>query len=100
MSELSVPSRRGFLTSGIAALICSPAIVRASSLMPVRSFVSQEQLYEITEISTGDLTIQQICKETVRIFAQRYSVLPLQYRELSGFSVGDKLTFAPFTSNF
>jgi hypothetical protein len=39
MPELIKPSRRGFIT-GLAALVAAPAIVRASSLMPVRSIAS------------------------------------------------------------
>ena len=31
-------SRRGILIGAASALVCAPAIVRASSLMPVRSF--------------------------------------------------------------
>jgi hypothetical protein len=38
MTALEIPSRRLFLGAA-AALICSPAIVRASSLMPVKSFL-------------------------------------------------------------
>lgn len=36
MRMLIQPTRRGFLT-GLGALLAAPAIVRASSLMPVRS---------------------------------------------------------------
>lgn len=36
MSDLLVPSRRGFLT-GLGAILCAPAIVRVASLMPVKA---------------------------------------------------------------
>jgi hypothetical protein len=37
MSNLLLPSRRGFLT-GLGACFAAPAIVRAASLMPVRAW--------------------------------------------------------------
>lgn len=36
VDSLPVPSRRGFIT-GVMALVAAPAIVRASSLMPVKN---------------------------------------------------------------
>lgn len=37
-------ARRSFLT-GAALLVASPAIVRASSLMPIKSYLSEADLY-------------------------------------------------------
>jgi len=36
MPELIKPTRRGFIT-GLVALVAAPAIIRASSLMPINS---------------------------------------------------------------
>ncbi len=38
MTEIIVPSRRGFV-AGLAALIAAPAIVRAGNIMPVRNYI-------------------------------------------------------------
>lgn len=38
MAFAGIPSRRGFL-AGLSAIIAAPAIVRASSLMPVRGII-------------------------------------------------------------
>jgi hypothetical protein len=45
MSDIALPSRRGLLL-GLTALIASPAIVRASSLMPVKML--KNEIYPIS----------------------------------------------------
>lgn len=79
MSELLVPSRRGFL-GGLLGLIAAPAIVKATSLMPVRaerlevrigdrvSIEGLEEEYEITGQSNGLLTINKITREAIRMW--------------------------------
>ena len=45
MSELILPSRRGFL-AGLGALIAAPAIVHAQSLMPIKPLPISEVLWQ------------------------------------------------------
>lgn len=47
---LLVPSRRGFLT-GLSALLAAPAIVRFSSLMPVRALPLSITLEEYARLA-------------------------------------------------
>ena len=49
MSEILMP-RRGFIT-GIAALVAAPAIVRADSLMPLRSTPVRPDYLEIVALN-------------------------------------------------
>ena len=71
VAEVAAPSRRGFL-GVLFGLVAAPAIVRATSLMPVRVLPSEEvlnglyidEVYPVTESSL--LTIQQITREAVR----------------------------------
>jgi hypothetical protein len=42
------PSRRGFITGGIVGPIAAPAIVRSTSLMPVKLVDLTPQYHEIT----------------------------------------------------
>lgn len=55
-----IPSRRGFLT-GLAAALAAPAIVRVSSLMPVKALVP------VTGNRNALLTIDMITREAVRL---------------------------------
>ncbi len=55
-------SRRGIL----GGLICAPAIVRASSLMPIKAFF---EAAPIIAPSNTLLTINQITREAIRLFA-------------------------------
>lgn len=50
--------RRGFL-KGLGLIICAPAIVRASSLMPVHS-LPEEFLLERADIKWGGLNIGDV----------------------------------------
>lgn len=45
MSDLIIPSRRGFLTGLASTLIAAPAIVRVTSIMPVRSPRPADAIY-------------------------------------------------------
>ena len=67
MSEQSpLLSRRGLL----GALICAPAIVRASSLMPVKQMFAElpPLQYEVITNSNGLLTIQMITSEARKLW--------------------------------
>jgi hypothetical protein len=59
--SLLTPSRRGFL-AGIGALFAAPAIVRASSLMPVKAFV------QIGEIEARYLGLTQLKTEGATMY--------------------------------
>lgn len=89
--------RRGFI-GGLAALIAAPAIVRASSIMPVRSFsdISVENPYRefvitaITQCKTTFLKMDDIewtprdlprVGDTVRIVApEKFEIQPFGWR--------------------
>lgn len=63
-------NRRGFLQLMLAAG-AAPAIVKASSLMPVRSIVlpTDEEIFRVVAVHNGDtlLTATQITREALRI---------------------------------
>lgn len=61
MKDLIVPTRRGFL-AGLGTLLAAPAIVRASSLMPVRDWK--------TYGSGGRLSMEMITEEMSRLLKQ------------------------------
>lgn len=63
MSDLIVPTRRGFIT-GMAALVAAPAIVRIESLMPMRSLVPAIPLARGNTL----LSLNQITREAVRLW--------------------------------
>lgn len=70
-SDILLPSRRGFLLAaanfGLAAagVIAAPAIIKATSLMPVRAWETDA----ITTYSRNSLlTINMITREAVRLF--------------------------------
>lgn len=65
MSPIIQPSRRGFLT-GLTALVAAPAIVRATSLMPIAS-PKDYLLLNATESYSHQtlLTLRQITREAI-----------------------------------
>lgn len=65
-SEFVMPSRRGFL-SGLLALVATPAIVRAASLMPVSMMPDEEVLAQLSKRNSL-LTINKITREGVRLW--------------------------------
>ena len=65
-SELIMPSRRGFL-GGLLALAAAPAIVRASSLMPISVMPDEEVLQQLAS-RNNLLTIDMITREAVRLW--------------------------------
>lgn len=67
MVALIQPSRRSFL-GGLAAALAAPAIVKVSSLMPVRATV-------IRPSNNALLTIDQLTQEVVRLFAESNAFL-------------------------
>jgi hypothetical protein len=76
-------SRRSFL----GAVVCSPAIVRASSLMPIKPFDLGSG--DLTAAMTGDTWAQKTAEE---IYADIRSMLTcLRNRPLSGPVVSPKL---------
>jgi hypothetical protein len=72
-TEFILSSRRGFL-GGLLALVAAPAIVRASSLMPVKVLPPKEvldglfvdEVYPVTENTL--LTVRQITREAIRLW--------------------------------
>lgn len=61
-------SRRGLL----GALICAPAIVRASSLMPVKALLGFDSaIAEMITYNNSLLTIQMITREAVQHFKDK-----------------------------
>ena len=46
-SALILPNRRGLMMGAIASLICAPAIVRITSLMAVRPYVSFDDVMKM-----------------------------------------------------
>lgn len=80
MSDLLHPSRRTLLT-GIAALICAPAIVRATSLMPVKSW-NVASLPLVKGLRIGDLIdVRQLSHEQIqKIFGVTWDeIVPPDY---------------------
>lgn len=59
-SEVLIPSRRGFL-AGAIGLLAAPAIVSASSLMPIKGFVLEPTFNRL-------LTPEMITREAVKLF--------------------------------
>lgn len=56
-AAFSVPSRRGLIT-GLAALIAAPALVRASSIMPVKAWV--EPVITGIDLGRSDFTAYSV----------------------------------------
>lgn len=70
--SLIVPTRRAFLT-GLASLFAAPAIVRASSLMPVAA-TDFDVLASFTyNYGNSILTVEELARAAVRLF--RHSAL-------------------------
>ena len=78
-------ARRSFLT-GLVSLIASPAIVRASSLMPVKSMAVVDVVYRDPILDEGlinpDTIAADLCSVTTRafvpkLFVQIYQDYPL-----------------------
>lgn len=67
-------TRRGLLR-GLGGLICAPAIVRVTSLMPIREFLLPEPL-----LYPSALTIDMITREAIELW--RNSNLFIQRAEL------------------
>ena len=67
-----ITSRRTFLT-GLASLMAAPAIVRASSLMPVKVLPSVEELDALTIIMHPDM-YAELSVITRKAFVPRLSV--------------------------
>lgn len=92
MSDLIIPSRRGFL-SGSLCLLAAPAIVRAASLMPIKAEVP---LLVINRIGGNTmLTINQITREAVRLWQKSNSFiknLELEYDATYKFLSGSQWT--------
>jgi hypothetical protein len=57
--SLIQPTRRGFLR-GMATLIAAPAIVRASSIMPVRVLDEEWSPSQIIRFRTGPISMTQM----------------------------------------
>jgi hypothetical protein len=91
--DLIKPTRRGFLTASLA-LIAAPAIVRATSLMPIKSWL-EPQLFEITKIAPNRiLTIDMITREAVKLWQDSNAFLQQMESDVAKspmFSVGDRL---------
>jgi hypothetical protein len=81
-------TRRGFI-AGIGALLCAPAIVRASSLMPL-SFWRVPGLYE--RVMWGDAIAQTDIEKFIAD-----EVLPLAKRQLQIYQFDDPLMLPPGT---
>lgn len=72
MTDLIVPTRRKFIT-GLVSLLAAPAIVRASSLMPVVAYpaVTYFEPYAGTAIFYNDwLMLEAITREGVRLWKE------------------------------
>ena len=87
-------SRRGLL----GALICAPAIVRASSLMPVKQMFAElpPLQYEVITNSNGLLTIQMITSEAAKLWVNanaKMLELNVQHIPPEAFRIGDIVTF-------
>jgi hypothetical protein len=65
--------RRRGLISGVVGLVASPAVVRATSIMPVKSFIEIPKIIRHTIAEEGVLYI-----ELARI--TRKAVIPLLYK--------------------
>ena len=59
--------RRKFLI-GLASLIAAPAVVRASSLMPVKALIKPPIV--LNRIDNSYLSIEEITREAVKLFNQ------------------------------
>jgi hypothetical protein len=77
-------TRRGFI-AGIGTLLCAPAIVRASSLMPVSFW--RDTRFLGTDITQSDIWQKFIAEE----------VLPPAQRKLQIYQFGDPLMLPPST---
>lgn len=91
---LLLPSRRGFLT-GLGALFAAPAIVRFSSLMPVRALIDEsadESVFAIGPL----LSLNAITREAVRLWKNSNAFLLVngEYQEAFApppMKIGDKV---------
>lgn len=69
--------RRQFLT-GLASLMVAPAIVKASSLMPVKSFIQPEIIADLTGLYVGDIiTIKDVM--AYNRFTKQQTKFPRQF---------------------
>lgn len=89
MSEIIQPSRRNFLRLGLAAL-AAPAIVRATSLMPIKAFEPELQQFVVTAIENRGnlLAIDKITREAVKLWQESNVFLS----GMPGLQVGDIIT--------
>lgn len=97
MTELILPSRRGFL-KGLVGVVAAPAIVHVTSLMPIHAWdLGVEDATAITVMRGNTLlTIHQITREAVRLFRNSNSYLRQideQYAEIysNRFAMSDPL---------
>lgn len=84
-----VPSRRRFLT-GLSALFVAPAIVRASTLMPIslQPLLTQGQINQY-------LTLQIITREAMRLWATNNVFLQINEDYRTEFKLGDTVRVRP-----
>lgn len=92
MSELIAPSRRTFLRLGLAAL-AAPAIVRATSLMPIKAFLLEQEFRQFI------ITVSQDGKTATWFPAINIHELELAgglniNMPTTGFHVGDIITIS------
>jgi hypothetical protein len=74
--SLAIPSRRGFLAGLAGLFVCAPAIVRASSIMPVKALslvqegpvIAYPMLGVKPEWANSLLTISMITREAIKLF--------------------------------
>jgi len=88
--DLIQPTRRGFITAAIG-LIAAPAIVRASSLMPIKAFNSGLQQFVVTSCTgrgNSLLSVEMISLEAVRLFENSNRFMQL----MEEIRVGDVFT--------
>ena len=95
---MALITRRSLVT-GLLGLVAAPAIVRASSLMPVKAWADAaiaDEIYTVTGTYSGGITIEML-REAQRILGnndidedQMISV----YTPSHGFKVGDLITLS------
>jgi hypothetical protein len=100
MSELILPTRRGFL-AGMIGLIAAPAIVRASSLMPVKALAAtvniepELQQFVVTNVSGNKLlTLDAITREAVRQWKESRDAAAVIVESAGDIRIGDVITIS------
>ena len=100
MNQLIKSTRRGFLTAGLA-LLAAPAIVRASSLMPIKSWIEHPWSPQRLERALRQFVVVSTSEDGKVGFYPSLNVHSLEradslasFEKVQGLKVGDVFTIS------